>query len=399
MANTFVRVFKKRGCYLDRLAPELIINIVSMLPDVKSVLALGSTSHKYRAITIHNEGTIARNMAVKILGDDDPEVVRLAFLACKATLIKNPDARLIRKFIKNYVNPADHAPFLYRLRAVDLMGDLSASVELLLDWTSTYATLWPVKVDNRAFTATETTRMRRIIYLAEAGIRLLHTIPKPRVSQLADRFWRSFPLWDVDRAYAFLRMISSSHWCCHDWSLLTAGRGMAEPYGFPWHAHDELREKLYILHFTMWYDNPIMDEPDLVYFLGHPWASHSFCDFFNQCVDRPSLTWTSQRTWYSGLDRDDIEWTTVCGYYDPGVFNLRRNCDWFFLIADEDRRQRVIDQGLIWAWSTEPEGEELTGADPGPAAIVWREDPAHFGWKGPVGRPVPIRDIMTRQYV
>ncbi|KAI1459444.1 hypothetical protein F4805DRAFT_420332 [Annulohypoxylon moriforme] len=214
MANHLIEVKGKGDSHLDRLAPELIVNIVSHLPNLKSVLTFSSTAHKYRTIIIENQRTIVRNLAATILEDDDPEVIRLAFLACNATLIEYPDYRGVRKFIKKYVNPAEKGSDIYNFRALSLMRGLSVNVEILLDWTATYATLWPLKLSDKAYTATEITRMRRIIYLVETGFRLLYAIPEPGLRKLADRFWRSFPLWDVDRAYAYMRMISCTDWKC-----------------------------------------------------------------------------------------------------------------------------------------------------------------------------------------
>ncbi|KAI2463216.1 hypothetical protein F4781DRAFT_134385 [Annulohypoxylon bovei var. microspora] len=240
--------------------------------------------------------------------------------------------------------------------------------------------------------------MRRIIYMMEAGLRLLCPLHETyHVRKLADGFWCSFPLWDVDRAYAYLRMINLSHWCWDEWSVHAARRGPSEVLKFPWHAHDGLRNKLFTLHFSTWHNSyRVNDSTPLA---NTPWTGFYLCYYFNRCADRMSLTSTTKRTWYSGLDRDEIEWGAVGGYYDPGVLGLRRIYDWFFMIADEDRRRWVTSQGPIWSWDIEPVGEELRDPRSSQATIVWHVDPTYYGWKGTVGTPVPVRDISERRYM
>ncbi|KAI2463217.1 hypothetical protein F4781DRAFT_437650 [Annulohypoxylon bovei var. microspora] len=126
---------------LDFLAPEMIVNIISNLPNLKSVLAFSLTSRRIHSILVHNESTIARNIAAKLLEDDDPNVVRLAFLACQAGLIKVPSVHCAQKFLSAFVNPTENPSRLYRFRTLASMPSLSMSVELLLDWTATYGML------------------------------------------------------------------------------------------------------------------------------------------------------------------------------------------------------------------------------------------------------------------
>lgn len=99
-------------------------------------------------------------MAATLLGDDDPELIRLAFLACHAALVKYRDHRRARAFIKDFINPGELESQIYKYHALAFMGDLNVGIELLLDWTATYGMIWPVRLENKAFTETEASQMR-----------------------------------------------------------------------------------------------------------------------------------------------------------------------------------------------------------------------------------------------
>ncbi|KAI1098192.1 hypothetical protein F4804DRAFT_338452 [Jackrogersella minutella] len=93
------------GSPLERLSPELIVEILSHLPRPKSILAFGLSSRQIYKILRDNESTIARNMAVTIIGNDDPRVVNMAFTACQARLVQDPTLSALRELLKTYVHP------------------------------------------------------------------------------------------------------------------------------------------------------------------------------------------------------------------------------------------------------------------------------------------------------
>ncbi|KAI0895966.1 hypothetical protein F4806DRAFT_502796 [Annulohypoxylon nitens] len=374
----------KRECHFDRLAPELIANIISLLPNAKSVSSFSQTSRWCHAIVKEHEGAIARYMAATLLVDDDPELIRLAFLACQAALVKYRDHRRARAFIKDFINPGELESQIYKYHALAFMGDLNVGIELLLDWTATYGMIWPVRLENKAFTETESSRMRRILYLTEIGIRLLCTMNTGQIviGGLAEEFWSCFPPWDVDRAFAYIRMINLEYWDGHYWSKYAVRRGRLEIENFPWHGHEEARNKLFLLRLSSWKNQDAPNWIDAFPSVMRRWESDYLWDFFGGRNTDPPSYGLSERQWYSGLKRDEIESQPIAGYFDPGTFSMRRIFDWFFMIGDEDRRQSVINQGLVWSWNPEPQDKELMDPRNDPGAILWHVDPAEFGWKG-----------------
>ncbi|KAI0384042.1 hypothetical protein F5Y04DRAFT_278039 [Hypomontagnella monticulosa] len=197
----------------DRLAPEVITLVCCDLPDARSAINLGRTSRRLHRFLSHNESLIAREIAIKVLQDSDPGLVKLAFMMCETRLLRPTTADSVRDFLETYVHRGTWPSKLYRLRAVGIMHIHNLSMSLVLDWELDWAFHWPSMLADQQLTATERCRHMRLLYMFEIGTTLLHpivgTIPERDFEQLAQRYWNTFSEFELAAAHSMLWRLAS----------------------------------------------------------------------------------------------------------------------------------------------------------------------------------------------
>lgn len=259
-------ITEKEFITFECFPPEIVVEIYSALPDLRSILHLCLTSHRFHAILFENESAIARGFAIKLLGYNNRSVLKLAFLTCESHILdgtsedsdsssedddsiprdgdnsgfenlpENSDnssahsdcsaeghdnsARdRVSKFIDKYVHRKLGPSKLYRLRALRLMPKINMAVERLLDWIGLYGTIWPLKLDDKFFTHTETMRLRRMVYAFEIYITLFDPIATiltdKELQRLARKFWLNFSGYESNTIFSILCIIGPfTAWSC-----------------------------------------------------------------------------------------------------------------------------------------------------------------------------------------
>lgn len=201
----------------DRLPPEVIVQIFCGLPDLKSVLGLGHTSHRLHGILLEHESTIARQIAITILQDGNPGLIKLAFMACETRVTRPTTVDSVREFLERYVHRGKWPSQLYRLRAVGRMPKINAAINLLMDWIQEYAFIWPAALgDSKRWTDTERSRQMRLLYILEVGVTLLEpveaTIPEGEFERLGRRYWETFSKCELTAAHDVLWRVVAQDW-------------------------------------------------------------------------------------------------------------------------------------------------------------------------------------------
>ncbi|KAI1762124.1 hypothetical protein GGR53DRAFT_532883 [Hypoxylon sp. FL1150] len=218
----------------ERLVPELIVEIFSALPDLNPILHLCLASRRFHAILSENESAIARGFALKILGYNNPPVLKLAFMACEACMLDrlggdtskgedgiskddnssdgnsdsyngNYDSSAgdgASKFIDKFVYKGFGPSKLYQLRSLRLMPKISMAIELFVDWIGLYGTIYPLRLENKFLTYTEAMRLRRMLYAFEVFVTLFEslefTLSTKKLGRLARKFWLNFSGREAD---------------------------------------------------------------------------------------------------------------------------------------------------------------------------------------------------------
>ncbi|KAI0149983.1 hypothetical protein F4776DRAFT_188338 [Hypoxylon sp. NC0597] len=384
MSNDTTTVVPREGNrnLLGQIATETIIDIFSSLPNLRSVLALGGTSKRLHAILLKHEGIIARNQAIHILGDDDPGLVKLAFIACYACSIIRRSTEGVRQFLDAYVNRGKWPSQLYRLRALSIMPKINMGVELVEDWLATYGILWPVKLTSKCFTATESSRLRRHIFMLEAAVTILHPlverIPEDEFQQLAKRYWETFSRCEVDAAFDVLWKFGPSHFTCTRWSACI-GRTTGEVREhLPLPPYIELRQ---VLNFINLNDHLFLSHwrhrsPIFTALKGsHEGEREEGCTrYIEPFVDDPSAFFTKE-TATSELFKH--EWGDLETHYNPQAIQWNILQRYFFMIGDKDRCEQLIRGGGMWAWEGTPQFLSSFSR-----VAIWHDDPVTLGGEG-----------------
>lgn len=204
-ATTAAAILNEETGPFERLPLEIIIQIFSSLPNLKSVLNLGLASRDFYSILSENEGAIARGFAITILEVDDPGLLKLAFMACESRTIDTTSKESITEFIDTYVWRRAWPLKLYQLRALYSLPKINMAVKLIIDWVATYCTIWPLKLESKAYTETEITRLERIIYIFEVTVTLFQSVveslPKQEFYDLSNKFWYNFSWYETGILY------------------------------------------------------------------------------------------------------------------------------------------------------------------------------------------------------
>lgn len=205
-------------------------------------------------------------------------------VASEARLIDRTSVDKVHEFLETYCNRGDWPLRLYRLRTLAPMPEINMAIELTLDWLTTYAIVWPLKLENKFFTPTEIARQRRILYLMELGFTLFDLIEDTSTEgfrKAIRRLWHTFSDREIYECYMLLTRVWR-HWKCRSaleanssyctranyldptWSKIR-GRCQDELTNWPWHAGDELqgilnfmRRGLYVNGNAIW--NILIDD-------------------------------------------------------------------------------------------------------------------------------------------
>ncbi|KAI1392666.1 uncharacterized protein F4822DRAFT_441550 [Hypoxylon trugodes] len=207
----------------DRLPVETIIHIFSSVSIVKSAVSLGRTSRRLQKILKEHECFIAYGIAIEILDDDDPLVVRLALMACRARLIPDLPIASARNIVETCISEDKRMLDFCRLDSLKLLSKMSTGIDLLINWMATYAALWPLKLKDKTYTATEITRQRRVFYMMEASFATLYRIPKDREIQKlwVQLWWDFFPRRETNAAQRFILDTQWNAPWLYDWNCST----------------------------------------------------------------------------------------------------------------------------------------------------------------------------------
>ncbi|KAI0837163.1 hypothetical protein F5Y06DRAFT_297950 [Hypoxylon sp. FL0890] len=370
---------KDKGNPLDGLATETIIPIFCKLPNVKSILAFGAISKKYHAILSKHEGIIARNHATKILGDDDPGVVKLAFIACYARFIIRRTTEGLQQFLEAYVHRDNWPSQFYRLRAFSVMPRMNMGIELVEDWLATYGMLWPVKSVFKGFTPTESSRVRRGLYMLEAAVTIFEPtrgqIPEDELQELAERYWETFSRFEVDAGWDVLWKLAPSHLNCSQWSTcIRRCQGDAREY-MPKPPYVELRQALNFVRindagFPHWrHVSPIFTALKK----SHKGEREAGCTQFTEpFVHDPSAFYTKEVA-DSELFKHNLG--ALETYYNHTAVRWNILERYYFMIGDKDRCEQIIRERGMWKWGSQAQTvlSEMS---------FWHDDPASLGYGG-----------------
>ncbi|KAI1762125.1 hypothetical protein GGR53DRAFT_468626 [Hypoxylon sp. FL1150] len=399
----------------ERLPLEAILQIFSSLPNLKSVLNLGLASRDFHSILTKNEGAIARGFATTVLGHDDPGLLKLAFMACEARIIDLKSKDSIAEFIHTYVQREAWLPELYRFRALHALPKINMAIKLVIDWIGTYGTLWPLKLESKAYTQTEITRIERIVYIFEVSVTLFQAIknilPKNEFFDLCDPFWVKFSRIETCILDAMLDLLAPTYYWRFKALLESTGRGKCGPWDWPWTTCDVLGDTLNCIQ-----------KISLVGHHGRPW--HRWCKIiqsmrhsqlvpgytnlyegrkpFAQDPTAHSYTYDNW-IWIHGVKPN---WNVHEKLFDPRAFTHCELHDWVFEVGDADRCEDVRGQGDAWCWESDP-GErpnypkwiapdyDLDDIDEAtaPAKIRWNGDPTLVGFQGKVGTIADIHAL------
>ncbi|XXH02532.1 hypothetical protein Hte_008908 [Hypoxylon texense] len=123
----------------------------------------------------------------------------------------------VGEFLDTYAHREAWPLRLYRLRGLHLLPKISVCIELLIDWIAKYATIWPLNLETKAFTGTEITRLRILLYAFKVSVTIFDSLAdymhKKDYQQLCNKFWKQFSFDELDSIYIFLPLIGhSSFW-------------------------------------------------------------------------------------------------------------------------------------------------------------------------------------------
>ncbi|KAI1413228.1 hypothetical protein F5Y13DRAFT_179698 [Hypoxylon sp. FL1857] len=385
MADLGTMTTKTEGSSFDGFPVETILPIFCSLPNVGAVLNFGAISRKHQAILLENEGVIARNLAIRILGDDDPGLVKLAFIACYARDIIRQSIQGVRQFLEAYVNRGRWPTQFYRLRALGAMPKINMGIELLEDWIATYGMLWPVTLEDKCFTATESLRLRRHLYILEAAVTILQPIedhvPEDEFQPLAKRYWETFSRCEVDAAWDILWQFSPSRFSCITWSACIGRKRRDNREYIPRPPRAELRQALNFIG---------VDSNSL--FLPHPHWRHispiftalknshegererGCAHFLEPFTDDPSAFFTEET---ANSELFEHKWGDLETYYNPQAIQWNVLHRYYFMIGDKDRCEQVIHESGIWDWKPDHPLAMIFNE-----ISIWHDDPVALGRRG-----------------
>ncbi|KAI2614899.1 hypothetical protein GGR54DRAFT_650905 [Hypoxylon sp. NC1633] len=392
----------------DSLPNETIVRIFASLTSLKSILALSLTARRFHAILSNHEGQVAYGYAIGLVGDDDPDVVKYAFMASEAVCIRglisshnyesghSDFTDRVDEILDKFVRKGKWPQRLYRLRALPMIAIISEGVEIVMDWVASYGMLWPLKLEKTDFTATEVTRQRRIWYLIETAYLLFDLVFNENVQSQMLRFWKTFSLYEIDAALQLIWIVGETIDHSKRQTLFPGRIRLA------WSYHRLLN--IWVAPYFVFKDHTFHQRHPLFQamnaYLGRVPTSTdcnmtSLALYFDPFVDDPAILHTqtarNRRGW--GVES---RWGMTELFYSPQVFNQSIERDWFFMIGDEDRCRSVIEQGPCWSWSQAPEEVPVDSTSwdrAKDAKIVWHDDPTLFGFQGSAGIPVSLEDL------
>ncbi|KAI1136053.1 hypothetical protein F5Y05DRAFT_392767 [Hypoxylon sp. FL0543] len=376
------------GHPLDVLPAETIIPIFCSLPNVQSVVAFGMISKKIHAILKKHEGVIARDLAITILGDDDPGVVKLAFITCYARFIVRRSTQGIQQFLKAYVHRNHWPSRLYQLRALAILPTINMGIELVEDWLATYGILWPVKLSFKCLTATESSRLRRHLYMLEAAVAVLepmrNRIPEDEFLQLAKRYWETFSRFEVDAGWDLLWKLAPSHLTCARWSSCVARETGNYREQVPHLPYDELRPALGFIqlnnsHAPHWrHVSPLFTALKN----SHEGERKAGCTQFTEpFFNDPSAFFTKEIA-DSALFKHGWGDLETHFRYQALQWNIFQRS--YFMIGDKDRCEALIHNRGAWEWAA-PASESMPSFN---GLSIWHDDPVALGREGCVSADI-----------
>lgn len=166
------------NCF-NALDSNLLTLIYSTLPDLRSLAHLAMSCRHMRTALRDNESSIARNLAARLIDDDIPEGVKLAFIIVKAHSIDTRSPQAVRQFCETYVNRYNKEEHneprkdLYNLRALPTIRRIFDAAREISEWVWS-AIDWPLVATSIQMSRSEEARLRRYIYIGEIGFTLLH---------------------------------------------------------------------------------------------------------------------------------------------------------------------------------------------------------------------------------
>ncbi|KAI8963603.1 hypothetical protein F5Y11DRAFT_364934 [Daldinia sp. FL1419] len=376
---------------LDRIPSELIIHIFSSLPDTNSIQNFSRASMKLLQIFHTHESVILYRFLARHIKDEDPGVVKMAYLACQARTAVVDFADVPStifgglKFLKMYAQRNPVSVESLQLATFEGLPELSKSIESVLDWVVNNMTPlpMPLKLGGKGLTRTEISRQRRILYTIDfmANFLTKFRVPERRNNMfipLVKALWGSF----------------------------------SPPEMF---MVDELMRRLHFFHKTTM-DLPAAISLEIFMFTWtlnklHAYAEHleGFLDMKRKEVEKSGnkpLAWTPLVEDSSAFVKDTLppqpkkdEILTEYRFYSPLDYErllikqLLGPHHWFFIIGDRDRCESVISKGPIWMWD-----EDTNPWDPylESSKVVWLQDPTCYGFSGSAGQMVTLLSLCNK---
>ncbi|KAI0103399.1 hypothetical protein F4814DRAFT_452746 [Daldinia grandis] len=376
---------EKERLVLDGLPAELAISIFTYLPNVESIQSLGLVSKKLRETLLAHESVIARRFVARLTKDDDPGVMKLAFIACKARDfsfdygdLEDPfDAGI--GFLEKYVQRGDWPVRFYQLPALRWLPELSEGIMGVFNWFVTQITPLPLILEDRGLTSTEMSRQRRLLYMLDFLSTFLTKSDVPnrnrqRFNTILKALWDSFSPAEIflvhqitERLVNFGRLASILIMMPLEFGLFIKSVHHLRCYKkcFDVFLSGKRRELSASKTPPSW-------EP----FVGDPSA------FVREGVPLEE-------------EEESLEGYYYCSPFDyerlmvNGLFGSRQ---WFFLIGDKDRCELAINNGRIWSWD---DGTIPSAPRMDESMIQWHQDPAPFDIPGVVGTMMPLHKLFS----
>ncbi|KAH8160103.1 hypothetical protein CIB48_g8146 [Xylaria polymorpha] len=187
---------------IERLPPEVKIDIMGYLIDFKSLLYLLLASRVYRDAFQTNESVVAKEIARNVIG---PGQFKLAIMAEVSRSIDFSDKLGVEQYLDEYVCHSEWPLSHYNIRLVarahqvdKLMWTLSSHVRC--------QGFEDFHLGSSILTHTEKQRVRRILYICVIASNLFPLGSKPNLiwletlyPELCNTFWSCIPAWDVKR--------------------------------------------------------------------------------------------------------------------------------------------------------------------------------------------------------
>ncbi|KAI1074308.1 hypothetical protein F5B20DRAFT_596496 [Whalleya microplaca] len=326
------------------------------MPDTDSASSLGSTNRRFRDILHKYEHSIAYGIVSTMLGDTNPQGIKLAFMAAEAHLLDQRNLHTVSEFLDKYAHRRPWDQCMYRMRAAAFLSNIHGPMVDVLRWMEKNYVKWPLREANKHFTNTEMARQKRIIFARETGFRLLVRPHETDLEEelswdaLAEKFWK---LFSAEETHSFHVL---SYMLAHHAELegcFVLGDGLPEPIELA-----TARNTLISFH-----ELPLDYQPEPtsygVWCVSHSLGEAHEVDLLLTDVD-VFVEQDSCMAFRAGLppfvndslayyNEDTIDWVMdeTWKYFEP-PHDVSALHQWYFLVGDEDRCESVIAEGAVW---------------------------------------------------